>query len=71
MLHALGYWRSGLAVFPQDLTIIGTYDDEAIAAVDAFRAAHGIAYQGNPPGLVDGRLIDALRALVISKGNGR
>ncbi|MBA2355265.1 MAG: DUF1028 domain-containing protein [Acidobacteria bacterium] len=70
MLHALGYWRPGLAVFPQDFTAIGTYDDEAIAAVEAFRAAQGIAYQGNPPGLVDARLIDALRALVISKDNG-
>lgn len=38
------------------------FDAEAIAAVDVFRQEHGLDYQGNPPGLVDERLIEALRA---------
>ncbi|HTK30011.1 MAG TPA: DUF1028 domain-containing protein [Vicinamibacterales bacterium] len=38
------------------------YDAEAIAAVDKFRADHSLVYQGNPPGLVDARFVDALRA---------
>ena len=43
------------------------YDAEAIAAVDKFRAAKGLDYQGNPPGLVDARLVDALRAAYFEK----
>src|SRR5262245_28327004 len=42
------------------------YDEEAIAAVDKFRADKNLNYQGNPPGLVDARLIDALRAAYFS-----
>jgi uncharacterized Ntn-hydrolase superfamily protein len=47
-----------------------TYDDEAIAAVDKFRADKGLNYQGNPPGLVDQRLIEVLRAAYFSKRKG-
>ena len=43
------------------------YDAEAIAAVDGFRKAKGLDYQGNPPGLVDARLVDALRAAYFEK----
>lgn len=43
------------------------YDEETIAAVDTFRADHGLNYQGNPAGLVDARMIDALRAAYIEK----
>jgi uncharacterized Ntn-hydrolase superfamily protein len=43
------------------------YDDEAMAAVDKFRADHGLNYQGNPVGLVDGRFIDALRTAYFAK----
>jgi uncharacterized Ntn-hydrolase superfamily protein len=39
----------------------GAYDQEAIAAVDKFRTEHDLNYQGDAAGLVDGRLIDALR----------
>lgn len=39
----------------------GIYDAEAIAAVDAFRKAHGLDHEGNPRGLVDERLVEALR----------
>ncbi len=38
------------------------FDAEAVAAVDAFRKAQRLAYAGNPPGLVDERLVKALRA---------
>jgi uncharacterized Ntn-hydrolase superfamily protein len=43
------------------------YDDEAIASVDKFRADHGLDYQGDPPGLVDARFIDALRAAYVER----
>jgi len=43
------------------------YDSEAIAAVDAFRKAKGLDYQGNPPGLVDARLVEAVRAAYFEK----
>src|SRR5437899_9451913 len=43
------------------------YDDEAIGAVDKFRKDHQLDYQGNAPGLVDARLLDALRTAYIEK----
>jgi uncharacterized Ntn-hydrolase superfamily protein len=43
------------------------YDEETIAAVDKFRLDHGLNYQGNAIGLVDARLIDALRAAYLVK----
>jgi len=39
----------------------GTYDPPAIEAVDAFRKAHALDYTGTPRGLVDERLVEALR----------
>jgi uncharacterized Ntn-hydrolase superfamily protein len=48
----------------------GHYDEEAIAAVDKFRADKNLNYQGNPAGLVDARLIDALRATYLAKQKG-
>ena len=39
----------------------GKYDDETMDAVDAFRKAHGLEHAGNPRGLVDGALVQALR----------
>ncbi len=38
------------------------YDAEAISAVDAFRKDNGLDFQGDPAGLVDERLVSALRA---------
>jgi len=101
MLHALGYWRPGLAAFPPAPAPTNTpkmldlqktnrseydrlmneartataaynrdfaqYDEETINAVDKFRADRGLNYQGNPPGLVDARMIDALRLAYIDK----
>jgi uncharacterized Ntn-hydrolase superfamily protein len=43
------------------------YDEEAMAAVDKFRADKGLNYQGNPVGLVDARLVDALRSAYFAK----
>jgi uncharacterized Ntn-hydrolase superfamily protein len=37
------------------------YDEETIAAVDAFRRDHGLDHEGNPRGLVDAALVEALR----------
>jgi uncharacterized Ntn-hydrolase superfamily protein len=45
----------------------GTFDDDTVAAVDKFRAANKMNYQGNPPGLVDQRFVDALRAAYFAK----
>ena len=44
-----------------------TYDEEAMAAVDKFRADKGLNYQGNPVGLVDARLVEALRNAYFAK----
>ena len=46
------------------------YDAETIAAVDKFRADHNLNYQGNAAGLVDARLVDALRAAYLQKKRG-
>ena len=55
----------------KNATALGLYDEEAIAAVDRFRAALGLNYAGNPPGFVDARLIEALRAAYLKKKTGR
>jgi uncharacterized Ntn-hydrolase superfamily protein len=47
------------------------FDEETIAAVDKFRADKNLNYQGNAPGLVDARLIDALRAAYAAKKKTR
>ncbi len=43
------------------------FDAEAVAAVDAFRKDQKLTYAGNPPGLVDERLVKALRAVYTAK----
>jgi len=48
-----------------------TFDDETIAAVDEFRKDRGLDYQGDAPGLVDARLIDALRTAYFEKKKTR
>jgi uncharacterized Ntn-hydrolase superfamily protein len=80
MLHALGHWRPELATFPegpadgadrqavmQFRREMQVFDEEAIAAVDAFRDARSMDYSGNPAGLVDARLIEALREAYFAK----
>ncbi|MGQ0733389.1 MAG: DUF1028 domain-containing protein [Acidobacteriota bacterium] len=49
----------------------GLYEEEAMAAVDKFRGAHNLAYQGNPVGLVDERFVSALRAAYQEKQKAR
>jgi uncharacterized Ntn-hydrolase superfamily protein len=41
----------------------GVFDAEAVEAVDAFRKEHGLDYEGNPRGLVDAALVQALRRI--------
>jgi uncharacterized Ntn-hydrolase superfamily protein len=45
----------------------GNYDAETIAAVDKFRAEHDLNYQGDAAGLVDPRLVDALRTAYFAR----
>ena len=45
----------------------GQYDAEAVAAVDRFRQDKALEYAGNPPGLVDERLISTLTAAYRSR----
>ncbi len=72
MLHAVGYWRPTLAGFPDPAPPreYGWFDEEAIAAVDKFRADNGLAYQGNPAGLVDARFVEVLRKAYLAKRKG-
>jgi uncharacterized Ntn-hydrolase superfamily protein len=80
MLHALGYWRAEVAEFPdtppegadrqatmQFRRELQRYDEEAVEAVDRFREANELNYSGNPAGLVDDRMIEALRAAYFAK----
>jgi uncharacterized Ntn-hydrolase superfamily protein len=48
-----------------------SFDDETIAAVDKFRKEHDLDYQGDAPGLVDARLISALKAAYLEKKTSR
>ena len=56
--------RRASADYTRDYT---QYDAETIAAVDKFRADRNLSYQGNPAGLVDARMVDALRAAYFEK----
>ena len=56
--------RTATAAYNRDFA---TFDDETIAAVDKFRKDHNLDYQGDAPGLVDARLIDALRTAYFEK----
>jgi molybdate transport system substrate-binding protein len=56
--------RRAAADYARDFAL---FDEEAIASVDKFRADRKLDYQGNTAGLVDARLIDALRAAYFEK----
>jgi uncharacterized Ntn-hydrolase superfamily protein len=56
--------RERVQAFNRDFAL---YDEEAMAAVDKFRADHGLNYQGNPVGLVDERFVNQLRAAYFAK----
>ena len=50
--------RAAAAAYTRDFA---QFDAETVAAVDRFRVDRKIGYAGNPPGLVDERLVKALR----------
>ena len=52
-------WRKKSEAYDERFAV---YDAETIKAVDEFRKDHDLVFQGNPPGLVDERLVSALRA---------
>lgn len=56
--------RAAASAYSRDY---GQYDQETIDAVDKFRADRALNYQGNPPGLVDSRMVEALRSAYIEK----
>ncbi|HEX2188658.1 MAG TPA: DUF1028 domain-containing protein [Longimicrobiaceae bacterium] len=63
MLHALGLFRPEQRELARDATA-AVYTPEAVAAVDAFRKAEGLATAelGTPPGLVDAETVERLWA---------
>ena len=61
---AIAESRAAGATYARDYS---QFDEETIAAVDKFRKDHGLDYQGDAPGLVDARLIAALRAAYVEK----
>jgi uncharacterized Ntn-hydrolase superfamily protein len=58
-------WRARARAYEDQY---GRYDAEAIAAVDAFRAAAGLDFEGVAPGLVDERLVAELRRRSLALG---
>ncbi len=46
----------------------GVFDTETIEAVDAFRKAQGLDFEGTPRGLVDSALVEALRKPYYARG---
>ena len=56
---ALAAWRETSGAFEKTW---GTFGEDSVAAVDAFRSAHDLAQPGYPAGLVDERLVAALRS---------
>jgi uncharacterized Ntn-hydrolase superfamily protein len=69
MLHALGHFRPGTPALGRDSTA-QLYTPEAVAAVDAFRAAERLATPalGSPPGLVDAATVERLWAALERAG---
>ena len=61
---AIASARQASAAYSREYAV---YDDEAILAVDKFRADRKLNFQGNPPGLVDHRFVDALKAAYLEK----
>ena len=72
MLHALGYFRPRAATLERDSTAT-LYTAEAVAAVDAFRAAEQLAGPGlgSPAGLVDPETVARLWAALERVGKAR
>jgi uncharacterized Ntn-hydrolase superfamily protein len=70
MLHALGLYRSNEATLARGADA-NTYTAEAIAAVDAFRAAETLGGGGSPSGLVDAETVQRLWAALERAGKAR
>jgi hypothetical protein len=58
MLHALGFYKPELAEVPTSGAGANVYDQEAVDAVNRFRAAQN--WQTTVPGYVDARTIERL-----------
>lgn len=69
MLHALGLYRPGEATLARG-DDANTYTAEAVAAVDAFRAAERLSgpAAGSPAGLVDAQVVERLWAALARAG---
>lgn len=69
MLHALGHYRSQTPTLVRDSTAL-LYTPEAVAAVDAFRAAGNLAGPalGSPSGLVDAETVARMWAALERMG---
>jgi len=65
---AIAEARQAATAYNRDYSV---YDEEAIAAVDKFRADRKLNYAGNAPGLVDQRFVDALKAAYLEKRKSR
>lgn len=72
MLHALGHFRPSAPVLARD-SAATLYTPEAVAAVDAFRAAERLSGPslGSPPGLVDAETVARLWAALERAGKAR
>lgn len=72
MLHALGYFRSGQPTLQRDADAT-LYTAEAVAAVEAFRAAERLsgAASGSPAGFVDEETVARLWAALERGGKAR
>jgi uncharacterized Ntn-hydrolase superfamily protein len=70
MLNALGYFRPNETELKRDAADALIYTPEAVAAVDAFRAAEKLSVPalGSPPGLVDGDTVARLWAALERAG---
>jgi len=66
MLHALGYYRPNEKAIPMTGGDALAYTPEAVAALDAFRAAQ--EWGTTVPGYVDARVIERLWARLKEKG---
>jgi uncharacterized Ntn-hydrolase superfamily protein len=72
MLHALGHYRAGEPTLTRDADA-NTYTTEAVAAVDAFRAAEQLSgpAAGSPAGLVDADTVARIWAALERAGKAR
>jgi uncharacterized Ntn-hydrolase superfamily protein len=62
IMHALGYYRTGQAELERGEGA-QRFDDEIAAAVNAFRAHHGLSHSdsgGTPPGFVDAAAVELM-----------